>query len=113
MKLTKRHLNEITNILDELYPSVISLQSVNGDDEPIGLLVSLATRVKIYHGCMKLIHDYKTRGYIYQEELKLVLKRIKLHRFQMTKLDKHNKNYTSNHKYLVGLVALLHVSFGN
>lgn len=112
MKLTKRHLNEIREVLNELYPSVISLQSVKGN-EPIGVLVSLATRVKIYHGCMKLIHDYQKRGCVNQDDLKLVLKRIKLHRFQIKKLNNSSPYYVFNHKYLVGLVALLHISFGN
>ena len=108
---TKRMLNEMSDIIDELYPAKFMLQAAKKSDEHIGLLVTLATRIKIYNGCFNLIEMYKKNGYIHQEDLNVVLKRIKLHRYQLRKINQ--KSYLDNHKYLVGLAALLHVSFGN
>ena len=108
---SKRQLNELCDILDELYPSTFTLQKAKRSDENIGLLVTLTTRVKIYHGCFNLIEIYKKTGSVPHEDLARVLNRIRLHRFQLKKMNQ--KNYIENHKYLVGLAALLYVSFAN
>jgi hypothetical protein len=106
---TRRMLTEMQSIVDELYPSTFMLQQAKKNGEHIGTLVTLATRVKIYHGCYDLIKMYKENKCVCQETLQRTLNRIKLHRYQLKRMNK--KSYADNHKYLIGLAALLHVSF--
>jgi hypothetical protein len=110
---TRRMLTEMQSIIDELYPSTFMLQKAKKRDEDIGTLVTLATRVKIYHGCYDLIKMYKKDGTVNQETLQRTLNRIKLHRYQLKKMTMNKMSYADNHKYLIGLAALLHVSFTN
>ena len=108
---TRKMLNKMSDIIDELYPATFMLEAAKRKETDIGMLVSLATRVKIYKGCYDLIKMYKKDGTVNQETLQRTLKQIKLHRYQLRKLNK--ASYADNHKYLIGLAALLHVSFTN
>ncbi len=113
--LTRRMLKEMCDIIDELYPATYMLQEAKNRNENIGLLVTLSTRVKIYKGCYDLVRMYKKNKCICQENLQRVLKQIKLHRFQLKKMynkGERKMSYADNHKYLIGLCALLYVSFG-
>jgi len=108
---TRRMLTEMQSIIDELYPSTFMLQQAKKRNEDIATLVTLATRVKIYHGCYELVRMYKKDGNVCRETLQRTLNRIKLHRYQLKRMNK--KSYADNHKYLIGLAALLHVTFNN
>jgi len=53
---TNKILNEIHTIVDEFYPAQQMLQKYKHEpDAPLGFLVSLITRVKIYKNIQELI----------------------------------------------------------
>lgn len=112
---TNKILNEIHTIVDEFYPSKQMLQKYKHEpDAPLGFLVSLITRVKIYNNIQELIRRYK-RGREYSAILSLIFKRLKLHRYQVKRLSKTNPSadHISVHRFCVALVALLHIAFSD
>ena len=110
---TNKILNEIHTIVDEFYPAQQMLQKYKHEpDAPLGFLVSLITRVKIYHNIQDLIRRYK-KGQDYDYLLGRIFHQLKLHRFQIKKLNKTNPStdYQNVHRFCVALVALLHIAF--
>ena len=112
-ELSKRHINEIYNCINELYSSKHLLIDAKKCNRTLGELVTTCTRVKIFNGCSDLLRMYRRTRTVDESLLKRTLQRIKLHRFQLNKLSKEitGVDYNNNHKYLVGLAALLHICF--
>lgn len=111
--LDKKILNEIHTIVDELYPAKQMLKKYkNEPDAPIGLLMSLTTRVKIYDNVQELIRRYK-KGQDYTALLNRIFHQLKLHRYQVRKLShmKPSVECKNVHRFCVALVSLLHIVF--
>lgn len=111
--LNKKIINEIHTIVDELYPAKQMLKKHKHEPAaPLGFLVALITRVKIYENIQELIRRYK-RGQEYKDLLNRVLRQLKLHRFQIKKLSQtHSNDHQSVKRYCVALAALLYILFG-
>ena len=112
---TNKILNEIHTIVDEFYPAQQMLQKYKHEpDAPLGFLVSLITRVKIYNNIQELIRRYKKHE-PYTALLNRVLRQLKLHRYQVKRLSKTNPSadHISVHRFCVALVALLHIAFSD
>ena len=110
---TNKILNEIHTIVDEFYPSKQMLQKYKHEpDAPLGFLVTLITRVKIYNNIQELIRRYK-KGREYKDLLTRVLKQLKLHRYQIKKLCKTHAStdYQSVKRYCIALASLIHIVF--
>jgi hypothetical protein len=110
---TNKILNEIHTIVDEFYPAQQMLQKYKHEpDAPLGFLVSLITRVKIYKNIQELIRRYK-RGREYKDLLNRVLRQLKLHRFQIKKLSKTHTStdYQNVHRFCIALASLIHIVF--
>ena len=111
-RLTRSHLRDIQEIADQFYDAKAKIitHTIHDPEVPLGYMVALLTRAKIYDGVHTLIRNYK-KGRPY--ELQRILKRLILHRKQMRMLrDRGFKvDYESNKKYCVGLAALLHTAF--
>lgn len=114
MRLSRAHLSEMQDIIDQFYEAKVRLMSlsIHEPEVPLGYMVTLLTRAKIYDGVTTLIRNYK-KNRPYQDILQRVLKRLMLHRKQMRMLkDRGFKvDYDSNRRYCVGLAALLHKAF--
>lgn len=110
--LTRKVLNEIEDVTDEFYPALAMLRRYKDkEDTPLGFLVALTTRVKIYKNIQELIRRYK-RGQDYSAILSRVLKQLRLHRFQINKLSKtHSNDHRSVNRYCIGLAGLLYILF--
>ena len=111
--LTKKILNEIHTIVDEFYPAQQMLQKYKHEpDAPLGFLVSLITRVKIYKNIQELIRRYKKHE-PYTALLNRVLRQLKLHRYQVEKLSKTNPgtDYQSVKRFCIALASLIHIAF--
>ena len=112
--LTKKILNEIHTIVDEFYPAQQMLQKYKHEpDAPLGFLVSLITRVKIYKNIQELIRRYKKHE-PYTALLNRVLRQLKLHRYQVELLSKTNPgaDYQNVKRYCIVLASLIHIVFG-
>ena len=112
--LTKKILNEIHTIVDEFYPAQQMLQKYKHEpDAPLGFLVSLITRVKIYKNIQELIRRYKKHE-PYKDLLNRVLRQLKLHRYQVELLSKTNPgaDYQNVKRYCIVLASLIHIVFG-
>ena len=112
--LTKKILNEIHTIVDEFYPAQQMLQKYKHEpDAPLGFLVSLITRVKIYKNIQELIRRYKKHE-PYKDLLNRVLRQLKLHRYQVELLSKTNPgtDYQNVKRYCIALASLIHIVFG-
>lgn len=111
--LKRKTLNEIYNIVDEFYPSKRMLKQYKHDaDAPLGFLVCLATRVKIYDNVQELISRYK-KGQDYSDILNVIFKRLRLHKYQVKRLSRTNPSadHESVKRYCIGLAMLLYVAF--
>ena len=111
--LTKKILNEIHTIVDEFYPAQQMLQKYKHEpDAPLGFLVSLITRVKIYKNIQELIRRYKKHE-PYKDLLNRVLRQLKLHRYQVELLSKTNPgaDYQNVKRYCIALASLIHIVF--
>ena len=110
--LDKKILNQIHTIVDELYPAKQMLRKYKNDpDVPLGFLISLITRVKIYENTKELIRRYK-KGKEYTDVLNRIFHQLKLHRYQVKRLSKtHPNDHQSVHRFCVGLAALLYTAF--
>ena len=110
---TNKILNEIHTIVDEFYPSKQILKKYkNEPDVPLGFLVSLITRVKIYNNIQELIRRYKKHE-PYTALLNRVLRQLKLHRYQVELLCKTHAStdYQSVKRYCIALASLIHIVF--
>ena len=114
-RLTRSHLREIQEIADQFYDAKAKIitHTIHDPAVPLGYMVTLLTRAKIYDGVHALIRNYK-KGRPHQDILQRILKRLILHRKQMRMLQARGfkVDYESNKKYCVGLAALLHTAFG-
>ena len=111
---TNKILNEIHTIVDEFYPAQQMLQKYKHEpDAPLGFLVSLITRVKIYKNIQELIRRYKKHE-PYTALLNRVLRQLKLHRYQVALLSKTHAStdYQSVKRYCIALASLIHIVFG-
>ena len=111
---TNKILNEIHTIVDEFYPAQQMLQKYKHEpDAPLGFLVSLITRVKIYKNIQELIRRYKKHE-PYKDLLNRVLRQLKLHRYQVELLSKTNPgaDYQNVKRYCIVLASLIHIVFG-
>ena len=111
---TNKILNEIHTIVDEFYPAQQMLQKYKHEpDAPLGFLVSLITRVKIYKNIQELIRRYKKHE-PYKDLLNRVLRQLKLHRYQVELLSKTNPgaDYQNVKRYCIALASLIHIVFG-
>lgn len=110
--LDKKILNQIHTIVDEFYPAKQMLKKYkNEPDVPLGFLMCVTTRVKIYSNIQELLRCYKKHE-PYSALLSRVLKQLRLHRFQIKKLSKtHSNDHESVNKYCVGLAALVYILF--
>jgi hypothetical protein len=110
---TNKILNEIHTIVDEFYPAQQMLQKYKHEpDAPLGFLVSLITRVKIYKNIQELIRRYK-RGHDYDYLLGRIFHQLKLHRFQIKKLSKTHisTDHQNVHRFCIALASLIHIVF--
>jgi hypothetical protein len=106
--IVRSTLPNIRQTIEELSSAHDSLRHAKATDADIGTLTTLCTRVKIYIGCKQLLRQFR-QGEMNADSLQQVLQRIKLHRYQLRKMGTLD---TANHRYLVGLAALLHICFG-
>jgi len=110
---TNKILNEIHTIVDEFYPAQQMLQKYkHKPDVPLGFLMCVTVRAKIYNNIQELIRRYK-KGREYKDLLTRVLKQLRLHRYQIKKLSKTHPStdHRSVHRFCVGLSVLLHTAF--
>ena len=114
--LKRKTLTQMYDIVDELYPAKQMLRKYkNEEDTPLGFLIALTTRVKIYCNIQELLRRYKRGDQDYKDLLTRLLKQLKLHRFQIKKLSKTHTtcDHQSVHRFCVSLAALLHVVFSD
>ena len=112
--LDNKILRNIQDIIDELYPAVIMLnQYKHEEDVPLGFLMCVTTRAKIYENTKTLIKMYK-KGQDYNYLLQRIFHQLKLHRNQINRLSKTNStDHQSVHRFCVALVALLYIAFSD
>ena len=111
--LKRKTLTQIEDVTDEFYPALAMLRRYKDkEDTPLGFLVALTTRVKIYKNIQELISCYK-RGQEYTALLNRVLKQLKLHRYQVERLSKTNPgtDYQSVKRFCIALASLIHLVF--
>jgi hypothetical protein len=109
--MDRAFVTEIQNHLDEFYPARLHLIHAKQNDEDIGMLMTLATRAKIYDVGNRIIHLHK-KQIPYNEDLARFHRLTKLHRYQLNRRIKLNhKIDPSNLKYLIAITALFHRYF--
>ena len=111
--LTRKILNEIHTIVDEFYPAQQMLQKYKHEpDAPLGFLIALTTRVKIYSNIQELIRRYK-KGQDYNYLLQRIFHQLKLHRYQMRLLSESQPgtDYQSVKRFCIALASLIHIVF--
>lgn len=111
--LKRKTLNEIYNIVDEFYPSKQMLKKYkNEPDVPLGFLMCVTVRAKIYDNIQELISRYK-KGQDYSDILNVIFKRLRLHQYQVKRLSRTNPSadHESVKRYCIGLATLLYVAF--
>ena len=118
--MNKRLLHQIEDILDEFYPAVLMRQKYRNasfESVPLGFLMIVILRAKIYDGVRQLINLYKNNFRSFAGTHTIVNRiqsQLKLHRHQIKKFSKdHPTAHEESVKaYWIGLAALLHVAFG-
>lgn len=113
--LKKKILTEIEDVTDEFYPALAMLrQYKDEEDTPLGFLMCVTVRAKIYANTKELLRRYK-KGQDYDYFLGRIFHQLKLHRFQIKKLNKTNPStdYQNVHRFCVALVALLYIAFSD
>ena len=111
--LDNQILTKIQDAADEFYPSVNMLkQYKNQPNVPFGFLMCVTLRAKIYENTKELIRKYKKQE-PHADLLNRVLKELKLHRYQIKKLNQtHPNDRQSVHRFCIGLATLLYTAFG-
>jgi len=102
----KQRINGIKSQLHEELDVAESIHSKINYDKDFGMLVSYTTRIKILRGlinCFKLIKHDRLK------EIKIegISKRIKLHLYQIKKLDQSKKNYDDNKTFFYESVKVI------
>lgn len=111
--LEKKILTQIEDVTDEFYPALAMLRRYkNEPNVPLGFLMCVTVRVKIYDNIQELLRRYKKHE-PYTALLNRVLRQLKLHRYQVERLSKTNPgtDYQSVKRYCVGLASLIHLVF--
>lgn len=114
--LPNKFLNMIQDCVDELYHTLLCTHVDNVTDHTMGECVTLCTRYKIYNNSTQLIRIYRKTKTVDKSLLNRIHKQLKLHRYQINKLHKKENRISptalqTNHRYLIGLAALLHSAF--
>ena len=102
----KQRINSIKSQLHEELDIAESIHSKINYDKDFGMLVTYTTRIKILRG---LINCFKLIKYDRLREIKIesISKRIKLHLYQIQKLDKSKKNYDDNKTFFYESVKVI------
>ncbi len=109
--MDRAFLREIQDHLDEYYPAKAHLKEAKLNDEDIGMLTILATRLKIHDVGHRIVHSYK-RGQPTTPDLERFFRLTKLHRYQLKRrLSLGQSVDPSNFAYLVTMTALFHQCF--
>jgi hypothetical protein len=110
---TNKILNEIHTIVDEFYPAQQMLQKYkHKPDVPLGFLMCVTVRAKIYENIQELLRRYKKHE-PYKDLLNRIFHQLKLHRYQIKKLSKTHAStdHQSVHRFCIALASLIHLVF--
>jgi len=109
--MDRAFLRQIQEYLDEFYPAKLDLKEAKENDEDIGMLILLATRVKIHDIGNRIVNLHKKRM-PYNQDLARFHRLTKLHRYQLNRrINSGHGVDPSNFKYLISMTALFHRVF--
>jgi hypothetical protein len=102
----KQRINTIKSQLHDELDIAEEIHSKINYDKNFGMLVSYTTRLKILRG---LINCFKLIKYDRISEIKIesISKRIKLHLYQIKKLEQTKKNYEDNKTFFYESVKVI------